>query len=85
MITVDFHLFSLILRGEQKQQCLYTIYYSTFGSKIGSINGSKLATLMGVMCYAQDNSIELQSYRPARKCLTSSQRGWLNSLFNSFL
>jgi len=31
------------------------IIYSTFGSK----NGSKLASLLGVMCYAQDNSIEL--------------------------
>ena len=25
---------------------------------------------MGVMCYAQDNSIELPLYRPARKCLS---------------
>jgi hypothetical protein len=32
---------------------------STFCSKKGSKNESKLASLLGVMCYAQDNSIEL--------------------------
>ena len=31
------------------------IRHSTFASKNGSKNGSKLAKLMGVMCYAQDN------------------------------
>ena len=29
----------------------------SFGSKRGSKNGSKLATLVEVMCYAQDDAI----------------------------
>jgi len=53
----------------------------TFGSKRGSKNGSKLATLVEVMCYAQDDSFFASPwYRPARSALLPALKAHLPRL-----
>ena len=70
----------------------------TFGSKRGSKNGSKLATLVEVMCYAQDDSFGIPVVSSSTQCFTSCAERHLprlhsrlgakaskNFLFNSIL
>ena len=47
--------------------------------------GSKLASLVEVICYAQDDSFCIPIVSSSTQCLTSCQQRWLNFPFNFIL